>query len=121
MSHTWGRCLELSHRLRGSPLGVPLECLAAGLHEDHDQTGEGLPKNQGGDDGQHGHEIRGKTARDQAAQGLPDDRCAGEGQPRTPQYGRTTGPPRNVEEQAGQNEEESASRKEVQTAQRAVG
>ncbi len=80
-----GRRLQLSHRLRGSPLGITLECLAAGLHEDHDQTGERLPQNQGGDDGQHGHQIRGKAARGDAAQGLPHHRRTGERQPRAPQ------------------------------------
>ena len=99
---------------------MPLECLAARLHQYHNETGERLPKDQGGDDGQHGHEICGEAARGDATQGPPDDRHAGECQPRAPQHGRSAGPPRYMEEQAGQNEEESANRKEVETAQRAV-
>ena len=121
MSHTWGGCFQLSHRLRGPPLGIPLECLAASLHEDHKQTRERLPKDQGGDDGKHRHEICGEAAPRDAAQGPPHDWEAGECQPRAPQQGRDARPPRYMDEQPGQNEEESASRKEVETAQRTAG
>jgi hypothetical protein len=67
MSHTWGRRFQFSNRFRGSPLCIALECLAAGLHKDHDEAGERLPKDEGGDDGQHGHEIRSEAARGDAA------------------------------------------------------
>jgi hypothetical protein len=121
MSHTWGRCFELSNSVRGSPLRIPLECLAAGLHEDHDEASERLPKDQGSDDRQHRYEIRGKTPPEDAAQGLPHNRRTGEGQPSAPQHGSRAGPPRYMEEQPAQNEKESANRKEVETAQRTVG
>ena len=121
MGHTWGQCFELSNRLRGPPLRIPLECLTAGLHEDYNEPGERLSKDQSGDDGQHGHEIGGKTASEHAAQGLPDDRRAGECQPGAPQHGCGAGPPGHMEEQPTQNEKESAGGKEIETARQAVG
>jgi hypothetical protein len=69
----------------------------------------------------HRGEIRGEAAPGDATQGPPHDWEAGECQPRTPQQGRDAGPPGYMDEQPGQNEEESASWKEVETAQRTAG
>ena len=57
-----------------------------------------------------------KRPANEAAQGLPHHRRTGERQSRAPQHGGNAGPPRDMKEQPGQNEEESASRKEVETA-----
>ena len=46
MSQAGSGCLQLSHRGRGSPLGMTLECLASGLHENHDQPGKRLTQQQ---------------------------------------------------------------------------
>ena len=48
-------------------MGITLECLASGLHENHDQTGKRLTQQQGRDDGEHGHQVRGEASRDDAA------------------------------------------------------
>ena len=77
----------------------------------------GSPKDQGGDDGQHGHEIRREPSRGDAAQGTA--RRPGRPVSASPAvHSRTAAPgrPGQVEEQARQDEEERAGRKEVETA-----
>ena len=120
MGDARGGCLQLSHRGRGSPLGITLECLASGLHEYHDQTGKRLTQQQGRDDGQHGHQVRGKAAREDAAHGLPHDWCAGDGQPCAPQELSKVRVSCCIRDEPGQNEAERADRQEVEPTLRAL-
>ena len=78
------RGLQLSHRVRGTPLGITLECLASGLHEDHDQTGKRLPRKRAVTMASMATRSAAKRPATDAAQGLPHHWCAGERQPRAP-------------------------------------
>ncbi len=60
--------LERAHRLGGATLGVAFERLAAGLHQDDDQAGKWGGEEGGRDDGQHGHDVSGELAAQDAAQ-----------------------------------------------------
>ena len=86
-----GRRLELVNRGGRAPLGIALQRLAAGLHEDDDETGERLAQRERRDDGQHRHEVGREPAGQHAAQGAPDDGQPGDREPRRPGQARRAG------------------------------
>jgi hypothetical protein len=116
MSHPWRRCLELSNRLRRPALGVPLQGLAAGLHENHDQAGERLSEQQRGEDCKHGDQVRGEAASGHPTQCPPDYRQAGKCEPAGPGQGCRLSQPCEMREQAGKKECESAGRQDIPVA-----
>ena len=68
--------LQGAHRLGGTALGEALHRLAAGLHQDDDQSRQRLAQDQRGDDRQRRHEVGGELAAKHA-----DGRAHQDGEP----------------------------------------
>src|SRR5690242_4310368 len=76
--------LQRPHGRRRPSLGVALERLAAGLHEDDDEAGDRLVEQHGADDGERGDDVRRELPAEDAAQRAPDERRAGDDEPGEP-------------------------------------
>ena len=63
-------------RLRGPPLGIPFEGLAARLHQRDDRAGEVLAQDDRRDDREHRHDVRGEAPPQHAAERLHHERSA---------------------------------------------
>ena len=76
------RCIGLQrgHGTRGAGHRIRIECLAARLHEHHDQSRQRLSQQHRSCDGQHGHHVGGELTTQQAAEGAPHYGDAGEQQ-----------------------------------------
>jgi hypothetical protein len=86
------RRFERTHGVRRSALGIPLQRLAARLHEDDDEPHDRMPEKRGGNNGQRRHDVGGELTAHRPPQRAPDDCAAGDREPRVPDYPIVRGP-----------------------------
>jgi hypothetical protein len=107
MSQSWGGGLQVTHRFGCPAFGVALQRLSSGLHQDDDEPCQRLLQQKSSDNGEHGDQVGGEAAGEDAAEGAYDDGEAGEHQARRPDESGLLGFATEREDEAGEDEAES--------------
>ncbi len=102
----WRRRFKLLDRARGTARGVPLERLAPGLHEHHDQSRNRVLEENCCENGERGYDIRGKPAPQGAPERAPDDRQSHHDETGQPDPVRPDGRRPRPEDEARDDDEE---------------